>query len=264
MDKLGINLLNHPENTALFLCEQSNQKLCIVKYKDLQKQVLKISLFIENEDVPSRSTIGICSDKSYSLIALTLGILEANFSFCYLVKHEIENNNLDDYNVRYFFSDSQINQPDVELTKTVTICERIVYFYKSKSSKEVKQFKNAGNDLNNICYTILTSGTTGSKKLVRVTYSSIIPNLVGMQTIFKLTPTDVILSSAPISFDVFILDILLAFRSSATLMMISDDLRFDAFVFEHVTFLQMTPTNFLQYGIENIKTKIMHANSKLK
>ena len=102
MDKLGINLLKHHDNTALIVRKEGEQK---VLYRDLLKQVFKISFIIESEsDIPKCSIIGICGDKSYALVALTLGIIETDNSFCYLTKDE-----LDDLNIEYFFSLSPIS-----------------------------------------------------------------------------------------------------------------------------------------------------------
>jgi acyl-CoA synthetase len=271
MEKLGISLVNHLENSALIIWNK-NKTCTTVKYKSLLKDVLKLSLFIEGEGVPAHSTVGIHGEKSYALITMTLGILEhESCSFCYLKKDDIENSSsLDDFGVKYFFSDTPFSSnTNVELVRKLSICDLNYYFYRTHSTKEQKVFTDAGDEMNKICYTITTSGTTGKRKIVRATYNSIVPNITSLQKIFSLNSTDVILSSAPLTFDVFLVDLFLALHSGAALMIIPNELRFDTFVFDSsdstgVTFLQITPTIFLQYGNENIRQKIMHAQSRLK
>ncbi|KAL7043825.1 hypothetical protein ACKWTF_001675 [Chironomus riparius] len=262
MDKLGINLLKHHDNIALIVQKEGKQNII---YRDLLKQVLKTSLFIESEsDIPKCSTIGILGDKSYALVALTLGIIETDNTFCYLTKDD-----LDDLSIEYFFSLSPISLSTIELRKTLVLCDLNIYFYKTKSVKEVKQFNYADNEMNKVCYRITTSGTTGRRKIIHVTYNSIYPNIKGLQEIFKLDHSDVVLSASPITFDVFIVDLFLALHSGSSLLILADNHRFDTSIYsktsdKSVTFLQMTPTIFRQYGLDNIKNKILHSESSLK
>lgn len=264
MDKLGINLVDHHEHTAVIVKTSRNTEKIL--YKNLLKHVLKVSLFIEEfEDIPKSFTIGINADKSFALIALTLGIIESGYSFSYMTKDDLCKS--DDFG--YFFSLSQCHSKDVELQRTLTLFDTTIYFYKSKNSKKTTQFHNANDEMNNVCYRISTSGTTGKKKLIHVTYKSIYSNLKSFSKIFKLSHTDVILSSAPVTFDVFVLDLLFTLHSGAAILFLENSLRFDPSVFaresdERVTFLQMTPTLFKQYGIENIQRKILHSESCLK
>jgi acyl-coenzyme A synthetase/AMP-(fatty) acid ligase len=262
MDKLGINLLKHHENTALIVRNERREK---ISYGNLLKQVLKATLFVESENIPKYSVIGFYGDKSLALVTITLAIIETDYPFCYITKDD-----LDDLNVEYFFSLTKHCHLDtVELQKSLIICDTTIYFYKSKISKEIKQFNHANDDMNKICYRITTSGSTGKRKLIYVTYNSINPNIKSLQNIFKLDHTDVIYSASPITFDVFIIDLFLALHSGASLLFMPDNHRFDTSIYcndtnESVTFLQMTPTIFRQYGLDNISNKILHAESSLK
>jgi non-ribosomal peptide synthetase component F len=267
MEKLGINLGNHLENTALIVVdfENSVKSLHKISYNELQEQVLKLSLFIEEEGIPNKSTIGIYGKKSYGLIALSLAVLEQSCAFSYLAKDDIQNGALDDFDVKHFFSESQlIDNGSIKLTKKLTVCDQVYYFYKTSSTKEPRVYNDAGDERNQICYTITTSGTTGRRKIVRVTYNSIAPNMASLQKVFQLDSSDIILSSAPVTFDVFIMDLFLALYSGAALKIIPNELRFDPAEATSVSFIQITPTIFIQYGLENIQKKIMHAHSRLK
>lgn len=268
MDKLGINLLNHHEHTALIVRRDKIQK---ISYRDLLKQVLKASLFIESEQIDNKYTIiGIHKEKSLELVTLSLGIIEADYPFSYITNDDIFNNEFYELGIEYFFSSVQINLGTIELRKTLLICGTTLYFYKTKNPKEPKKFNCADNEMNKICYRIATSGTTGKKKHIHVTYNSIYPNIKSLSQIFKLDHRDVILSASPITFDVFIIDLFLALYSGSCLLITDDKHRFDTSLYsknnceESVTFLQMTPTIFQQYGLENIQSKILHTESSLK
>lgn len=267
MEKLGINLLDHIESTALiFVKFENNEKShTTISRKDLLKQVLKLTLFIEGEGLPIKSTIGICSKKSYAQIALSLAIIDQSCAFSYIVKDDILMERLDDFDVKYFFSDSQLAEnSSVKLVKKLTVCDEPYYFYKTASTKKGRVYNDAGDEKNQICYSITTSGTTGRRKVVRVTYNSIIPNIESLQKVFQLNSSDIVLSSAPITFDVFIMDLFLSLYSGAALKIIPNELRFDPAEATSVSFIQITPTIFTQYGLENIQKKIMHAHSRLK
>lgn len=83
---------------------------------------------------------------------------------------------------------------------------------------------------------------------------------------------DVIYSSAPCTFDVFVLDLFLSLHSGSALMIVDESLRYSDesinFMFATestgVTFLQITPSLFQQYGLKSIKETILHPDSSLK
>lgn len=265
MEKLEINFKNL-DNVALIKVKSDYSRES-VKYKELLEEIIKTTLVIEAFDVP-KSTVGILAKKKgFSLIALTLGILESEFPFCYINK---DNARVDliDFNSRYFFSEIQMEETYYKLLKTITIFGKLIFFYKLDIVRDLRIFEDGGDEMFKLCYVIKTSGTSGRRKVVHVTFNSINPNITSLQRIFQLNTSDVILSVSPISFDPFIVDLFLSLRANSSLMFIADSLRFESSLFLQestgVTFLQTTPTLFLQYGIENIKTKILGDVSSLK
>lgn len=264
MEKLGINFKNL-DATALINVKR-DQSTEIMSYKDLLKESMKVSLVIEEFEVPKESTIGILDRKSFSLMAITLGILEADFSFCYVNEEDLRID-LIDYNARFVFSESK--QTDLKLLKHLRIFGKEIYFYQFDIVRNLTKFNETDNSMLNICYAIKTSGTSGKKKTVHVTYSAILPNITSLQRTFQLNKSDVILSVSPISFDPFIVDLFLALHTGCAIMFIHDSLRFNTNFFSNfestgVTYMQITPTLFQQFGIENIQKRILNANSSLK
>lgn len=268
MEKLGIHFKNLGK-VALINVKSDHTRESI-KYKELLKEIIKTTLVIEEFEISKESTIGILAKKSFQLIALTLGILESEFPFCYISKDDARVD-LIDFNSRYFFSEIQMEETFFKLLKRITIFGKEIYFYKLDIVRDLRTFENGGDEMFKLCYVIKTSGTSGRRKVVHVTYNSINPNIASLQRIFQLNCTDVILSVSPISFDPIMVDLFLSLRAGSSLMFIADSLRFDSSLFlsessasTGVTFLQTTPTLFQQYGIENIKTRILSETSSLK
>jgi acyl-CoA synthetase len=266
MEHLKIDLTKFLDNKAIVYYE-AEENCNIVKYKDLLKQVLKISLVLEQEDLSRNeaTAIGIYCPKSPATIALSLAILESGFGFCNLTRDDIASD-LDNLGCKYFFSDSQCSS-NFGVRHSFELFGKNFRLYKSSSLNPVTLFDDAGDVLNRICYTVTTSGSTGKRKIVRVPYNCILPNVDSLQQIFHLE-NDVILASAPCTFDVFVLDMILALHTGSQLLILNENLRYSRKAVEllssSVTFLQTTPSLFLSFGNETIQNKILHPTSSLK
>lgn len=275
MERLGIDLTKYLENSVL-IHHKSDGTTAEIKYKELYKQIVKIGLVLESENLKrgsDGSAIGIVSTgKHPSKIALLLVALEADFAFCFISKADVPHN-LNNLGIKYIFSDEPLatNSNHLTLRNTLEVLEEKIYLFKSEEPKSFRIFNDLGDPMNRICYTIMTSGTTGQRKIVRVTYKCIATNLDCLQKIFRLNK-DVIYSSAPCTFDVFVLDVFIALYTGSALVIVDEVLRYSEesldFLFSPksngITFLQMTPSLFQQYGTENIRNKILHSESSLK
>lgn len=106
----------------------------------------------------------------------------------------------------------------------------------------------------NVSYVIQTSGTTGENKIVQVLHKCIMSNIESLRIIFDITSTDVIFLSTPITFDPFIVELMLALTTGATLFIAENRFNFE-FISEMllpkndllnsgITFWQMPPSVF--------------------
>lgn len=263
MEKLGLNFTKL-ENVAFINASSINSSIKVT-YKELLKEVIKTTLIVEEFQPLKKSTIGIlASAKDSALIPLTLGILEASHPFCYLPSNDDLRTDLIDFNSRHFFSTRKISQSHFKLLKTFKVLGDEIFFYKLDIVRNLRTFEDADDEMFQLCYVIKTSGTSGRRKMVHVTFNSIKPNITSLQNIFQLNQNDTILSVSPVTFDPFIIDLFLALYAGASIMFVSDSLRFDASLFHATggpTFLQTTPTLFQQYGSENIKRVLGDASS---
>ena len=104
-------------------------------------------------------------------------------------------------------------------------------------------------DLKDVVYLVHTSGTTGVKKLVLATHSSVVPNIQDFLTMFNPLPTDTVFMCSPPTFDPHIIDVFVALCSGASLLLIprrlksKGDLYTVLFLGERrVSILQTTPS----------------------
>lgn len=106
----------------------------------------------------------------------------------------------------------------------------------------------------NISYVIQTSGTTGKRKVVQVLHTCIMSNIESLRIIFEITNKDVIFLNTPVTFDPFVVELMLALTSGATLFIAENRFNFE-FIYEMllpkndllnsgITFWQMPPSVF--------------------
>ena len=84
---------------------------------------------------------------------------------------------------------------------------------------DLKVFRNESPSQENILYSVMTSGTSSSPKLVKVPSTCIWPNIQDFCQLFELSKEDTIFGAAPPSFDPFYLDVFVTFLSNATLLL---------------------------------------------
>lgn len=273
MERLNIDLNKFAERISL-IHHKSDKSCSQITYKELSEEVDKVTQILNADELlkSQATSVGIlCTSKNMSAIALVLGIMESQQGFCFISKDDVPDR-LHKLGIKCFLSAQAVNACDaIEMRNSFELFGRKIYVYVTKSDEEIRQFKDLSDVSNRICYTINTSGSTGQQKIVRVTTNAISSNVFALQRTFKLDK-DVIFSSAPCTFDVFVLDLFLALHSGSALMIMDETLRYSEESLElmfgtqstGVTFLQITPSQFQLYGIEIIREKILSSSSTLK
>jgi len=265
MELLNIELTEFTANTAL-IHYKKDRTVSKCTYKELIKQIVRVGLILEDLEASDSSVIVICTTKSPAAVALALGILEFGKAFCFCTNEDL-NETLLEHGVTYFFSDNQLLL--AEVCKSFEIFGSKINLCKALDRTQQRVHNDLGDPHNRICYTITTSGSTGRRKAIRVLFKSIIPNILSIHRRIPLS-NDVILSSAPLTFDVFMLDCFLAFHSGSALLIVDDSLRYDAETIKAIfspggaTFLQITPSLLQAHGLERIQKNILAADSSLK
>lgn len=123
-------------------------------------------------------------------------------------------------------------------------------------------------------FAVMSSGSTGEPKIIKVQHDSIVPNILDLKydrfysqfsfrihslllnmyfccrNIYKMVPEDVIYLTTPLTFDPCIVDLFLAFHAGASILLPSRELRFDtkfsSDIFTSITIWFTTPSLFVK------------------
>ncbi|KAI9552408.1 hypothetical protein GHT06_022774 [Daphnia sinensis] len=121
----------------------------------------------------------------------------------------------------------------------------------------------------NVAYVIHTSGSTGTPKTVCVPHSCILPNILDLRENFNIQQNDVIFMASPYTFDPSIVDLFLALSTGAKLIQVEPSIKAmplklaEIIRDEGVTFIQATPSFFLQFGHLS-RTHLLYPSTPLR
>ncbi|XP_015746218.1 beta-alanine-activating enzyme isoform X1 [Python bivittatus] len=122
-----------------------------------------------------------------------------------------------------------------------------------------------------LAYFLHTSGTTGVPKIVRVPHKCIVPNILHLREIFKITPDDVVFMASPLTFDPSVIELFITLASGACLLiiptvikMMPQQLSRALFQRHRVTVLQATPTLLKRFGVQHIRSTILSVDTSLR
>ncbi|XP_078073542.1 beta-alanine-activating enzyme [Mustelus asterias] len=157
------------------------------------------------------------------------------------------------------------------------ICSKIGHLSKSKletAEEDNKKYvpKNADCQRHGfMAYILQTSGTTGTPKIVQVPHQCIVPNVLHLKSIFKVTPDDVIFMASPLTFDPSVVEMFVALSSGAMLLIVPPVIkmmpkRLAKVLFQHhkVSVMQVTPTLIKRFGSEVMTSVVLSANTSLR
>ncbi|BFF95068.1 beta-alanine-activating enzyme [Drosophila madeirensis] len=127
----------------------------------------------------------------------------------------------------------------------------------------------------NMCYTITTTGTTGTPKLIHVPYECIAPNVLALSQKLNVSMADIIYLGTPSTFDPFVVELFLALQTGASLLISHQTMREapskvlnalfpSSMSAPGITILQMTPSLFRQFGATAIRERILTNASTLR
>ncbi|XP_051511642.1 beta-alanine-activating enzyme isoform X2 [Myxocyprinus asiaticus] len=122
-----------------------------------------------------------------------------------------------------------------------------------------------------LAYVLHTSGTTGLPKIVNVPHRCIVPNIIHLRSLFKMTAEDTVFLSSPLTFDPSVVEIFLALSSGACLLIVPSAVKKMPRRLAHVLFkrnattvLQATPTLVKRFGRRALQEEVFSANSSLR
>ncbi|KAL7871980.1 hypothetical protein SRHO_G00069630 [Serrasalmus rhombeus] len=145
-----------------------------------------------------------------------------------------------------------------------------------QNEQEAKQHHSASVPIGThqgeqLAYVLHTSGTTGLPKIVKVPHKCIVPNIIHLRSLFKMTTEDVVFLASPLTFDPSVVEMFLALTSGACLLMVPSAVkrmpgRLARVLFKQnsTTVLQATPTLMRRFGIQILQEEVLSAGSSLR
>ncbi|KAK6618180.1 hypothetical protein RUM44_002631 [Polyplax serrata] len=272
-----------------------------ITYHDLDRVSSELSRYFCRNSRSGTRYIAVEASNYFLLPCLLLGIWKSGRSFAGIgTQYTVEDTKhfMNFLNVEYLITDkcesrclnesaNLISQFQIDLVK--------FYFWKRNIPETEK-----GSDNGDMCYGIMTSGTTGLPKIIQVPWSCILLNIDELQSEFQVSETDCIYLGSPYTFDPFFVEFFSSLLYGCTLMTVfhtiklspsmlmkilfscdenkdaraSHELSYDRQENENsfyvnksyvcrkqVTILQMTPTLFKRWGEDNIKQILSNKTS---
>ncbi|TFI53961.1 amino acid adenylation domain-containing protein [Mastigocladus laminosus UU774] len=184
-----------PDAIALIF---ENQQL---SYRELNRRANQLARYLQQLGVKPEVLVGICVERSLSMVIGLLAILKAGGAYVPLDPSYPQEH------LAYMLEDSQ---PGVLLTQQYlleNISNHKAQVICIDSDWEKIANENTDNPISNItldnlAYVIYTSGSTGKPKGAMNAHSGILNRLLWMQQTYQLTSADAVLQKTPFSFDV--------------------------------------------------------------
>ena len=235
-------------------------------YKELDEKANQLAQYLSSLGVGKEVLVGICCDRTLSMITALLAILKAGGAYIPL------DPTFPQARLAYMVEDSQISVLLTQQQLLQKLPPHQAQVICLDRDWEVIATQDQNTPVSNIkpdnlMYTIYTSGSTGKPKGVQITHRSVVNFLTAMQQQLQLTSQDSLLSVTTLSFDIAVLEIFLPLTTGAKLILVSREVATDgAKLLQQLnnsaaTIMQATPATWrmlLDVGWEgNVQLKIL-------
>ncbi|HBP90311.1 MAG TPA: amino acid adenylation domain-containing protein [Nitrospirales bacterium] len=186
-------------------------------YEELNQSANQLAHYLTKQGIPPEATIGICVDSSLEMVIGLLGILKAGCAYVPLdprYPHERLEYMAEDSKISFLLTQGHLKTV-LSNHKAGIICldsDRDLW------SRESIQNLQIGCTEDSLAYVMYTSGTTGQPKGVMVTHRGACNHLYWRHDYFGLTPSDLVLQKASLSFDDSVWEIFEPLTSGAQLV----------------------------------------------
>lgn len=235
-------------------------------YADLGSASDNIAHFLIKSGIKPGETVGIFMNRSFKTVAALLGILKSGAAYVPLDPHLPEERQaymIDDAGLNIILTEQSLMEKiPTSSDKLIAACvDSDIDLHNSEDLQLVTPALSADS----IAYIIYTSGSTGKPKGVRISHRSVVNFLKSMQREPGIEPSDVVLASTTISFDISVLEIFLPLITGAITAIIEHYITTDSAKLISIinelkpTIIQGTPAMWRMLlssgwkGVENLK-----------
>ncbi len=232
-----------PEKIAIIY---QNQQLT---YRELNEKANQLAHYLQSLGVGSETLVGICVERSISMMISLLAILKAGGAYVPLDPFYPSER------LAFMLEDSQLPVVITQhhlLEKLNQHSAKIVTLDRDWETITEHSHQNLVNQVcaDNLAYVIYTSGSTGKPKGVEIVHGAVVNFLFSMQQEPGLTSEDVILAVTTISFDIAVLELFLPLIVGASTFIVSREVATDPIQLSQAindsgaTVMQATPSTW--------------------
>ena len=214
-------------------------------YDELNKKADLLASLLKKRGVCTGSIVGILGNRSFNMIVAILGVLKAGAAYLPI------DHTYPEERIRFMLNDSNANmlitwgtdELDIIFEKEVINIDKDL-----KSENSIENISLNTGTSNDLAYVIYTSGSTGKPKGVMIEHKSVVNFIKGVTDIIDFSNSKTILALTTISFDIFVLETLLALTQGLKIVICNDKqqkdpgLLIDLAISNRVDMLQITPS----------------------
>jgi amino acid adenylation domain-containing protein len=190
-------------------------------YSELNARANRLGRLLQRHGVGIGSYVGVSMKRSLEMVVALLAVLKAGAAFVPLDPYQPEER------LRLIAADAGLN---VILTRgrRVKIPNAHIIDLKDEycEGEDSRNFAS-GVENGDLAYAVYTSGSTGKPKGVMIPHRGVVNWLIWMRNAFEVTPADVVLKKAPLTFDVSLWELFLPLISGARLVLADSDRQYD-------------------------------------
>jgi acyl-coenzyme A synthetase/AMP-(fatty) acid ligase len=231
-EKLSVDLSS---NTAIYYIRDATFSSFGISYSELNRLSSELSQYFLKLFKKSRQYIGVRLSDRLWVSCLLLGIWKSGNAFagigCHFTQEEYLKF-LERLKIKYIITDVETHNYNSSLAYEFQINNQ-KFFVWERQDQENLQFLHW-----DMCFGIMTSGSTGIPKVVQVPWNCILPNAEELKNIFEITSPDNIYQVSPYTFDPFFIDVFLAFTSGASITFTCEQMKFSYDDLIHILFLK--------------------------
>lgn len=230
----------NPDNYALVCKEKS------YSYKKLNERANHFARILKKDGVGQGAIVGIMINRSFDMIAALLGILKTGAAYLPLDREYPQKR------IEYILQNSNV---EVVLSQdfmfeSIDFKGKIIYVDRISESKSAAESSNLEETISPDvpAYLIYTSGSTGLPKGVIIEHKAVTNFITGITDIIDFSPGKTILGLTTISFDIFVLESLLALSRGLKIILADETEQKDPALLNRlikeksVQMLQVTPS----------------------
>lgn len=229
----------YPENIALTFNNKN------MSYKELNFKSNQLAKLLREKGVGPDECIGLLVSRGFNMIIAIIAILKAGSAYVPIDSEYPKER------VKYVLKDceAKILLTEKSQKDNFEFDKEVIYFDEFNLEKYDDSNLSIISKPNNLVYLIYTSGSTGLPKGVMIENKNVVNFIIAMQEKLRLVEGRSFLNITTISFDIFVLETIVALCSGMNIIIASENERVDMkelsklIKFNNPDFIQMTPSH---------------------